>query len=42
MKKGLIYHSYFEKAMHLQYTIMQRTAMSQQQKMAILGNEGEG
>ena len=37
MKKGLIYHSYFEKAMRLQYTIMQRTAMSQQQKMAILG-----
>ena len=39
MKNGLLYHSYFEKAMRLQYTIMQRTAMSQQQKMAILGNE---
>jgi hypothetical protein len=39
MRKGLLYHSYFEKEMRLQYTIMQRTAMSQQQKMAILGNE---
>ena len=39
MKEGLLYHSYFEKAMRLQYTIMQRAAMSQHQKMAILGNE---
>jgi hypothetical protein len=34
-----LYHSYFEKAMRLQYTIMSRAAMSQHQKMAILGNE---
>ena len=34
-----MYHSYFEKSMKNQYTIMQRTAMSEQQKMSILGNE---
>ena len=39
MVNGQLYHSYFEKAMRLQYTIMQRAAMSQHQKMAILGNE---
>ena len=39
MVKGLIYLTYFEKSMKMPFTIMQRTAMSQQQKMAILGNE---
>ena len=39
MVDGLLYHSYFEKAMRLQYTVMSRAAMSQHQKMAILGNE---
>ena len=39
MIRGILYHSYFEKSMRLQYTIMQRAAMSQHQKMAILGNE---
>ena len=39
MKRGLIYHSYYEKSMRLQYTIMQRTAMSEHQKISILPNE---
>ena len=39
MIRGILYHSYFEKSMRLQYIIMQRAAMSQHQKMAILGNE---
>ena len=36
---GILYHSYYEKVMKSQYTVMQRTAMSEHQKMAILGNE---
>ena len=39
MHEGLLYHSYFEKAMKMQYTILQRTAMSEHQKMSILSNE---
>ena len=39
MVNGILFHSYYEKAMKLQYTIMSRSAMSQHQKMAILGNE---
>ena len=36
---GILYHSYFEKAMKNQYTVMQRSAMSEHQRMAILSNE---
>jgi hypothetical protein len=39
MVDGIIYHSYFEKEMKSQFTIMQRTAMSEHQKMSILSNE---
>ena len=39
LKKGLLFHSYFEKTMKNQCTIMQRTAMSEHQKMSILSNE---
>ena len=39
MKRGLLYHTYFEKAMKNQVTIMQRSAMSEHQRMAILSNE---
>ena len=39
MVDGKLFHSYFEKAMRLQYTILSRSAISQHQKMAILGNE---
>ena len=39
MVDGILYHSYFEKEMKSQSTIMQRTAMSEQQKMSILSNE---
>ena len=39
MHEGLLYHSYFEKSMKMQYTILQRTAMSEHQKMSILSNE---
>ena len=39
MVRGLLVHSYYEKSMRLQQTIMQRAAMGQHQKMAILGNE---
>ena len=34
MVRGLLYHTYFEKAMKMQYTIMQRTAMSEHHKMS--------
>ena len=37
--KGILYHSYFEKEMKSQFTIMRRSAMSEQQKMSILSNE---
>ena len=36
MVDGLLLHSYYEKAMKNQHTIMQRTAMSEHQKMSIL------
>ena len=36
---GIMRHSYFEKAMKTQYTVMQRSAMSEHQRMAILSNE---
>ena len=39
MVKGIIYHSYYEKKMKNQFTVMQRAAMSEHQKMAILSNE---
>ena len=39
MVDGILYHSYFEKTMKSQYTIMQRTAMSEHQKLSILSNE---
>ena len=39
MVRGTLFHSYYEKSMRLQYTILQRSAMGQHQKMAILGNE---
>ena len=39
MVDGILFHSYFEKSMKSQYTVMQRTAMSEHQKMSILSNE---
>ena len=39
MVDGIIFHSYFEKAMKTQFTVMQRSAMSEHQRMAILSNE---
>ena len=39
MVAGLLYHTYYEKAMKNQLTVMQRSAMSENQKMAILSNE---
>ena len=39
MVEGKLYHSYYEKEMKTQYTVMQRSAMSEHQKMAILSNE---
>jgi hypothetical protein len=39
MVDGILYHSYFEKTMKSQFTIMQRTAMSEHQKLSILSNE---
>ena len=39
MNRGILYHSYYEKSMKNQLTIMQRSAMSENQKMAILSNE---
>ena len=39
LKEGLLYHTYFEKAMKSQFTIMQRSAMSEHQKMSFLSNE---
>ena len=39
MVGGLLYHTYYEKAMKNQLTVMQKSAMSENQKMAILSNE---
>ena len=39
MVDGILYHSYYEKDMKTQYTVMQRSAMSEHQKMSILSNE---
>ena len=39
MVKGIIFHSYYEKKMKNQLTVMQRAATSEHQKMAILSNE---
>ena len=36
---GILYHSYFEKGMKSHITVMQRTAMSENQKMSIVSNE---
>ena len=37
MIDGILYHSYYEKPMKTQFTVMQRSAMSE--KMLILSNE---
>ena len=39
MVDGIIFHSYYEKPMKTQYTILQRSAMGEHQRMAILSNE---
>ena len=39
MVDGILFDSYFENSMKSQYTVMQRTAMSEHQKMSILSNE---
>jgi hypothetical protein len=39
MIRGIIYRFYYEKTMKNQLTVMQRSAMSETQKMAILSNE---
>ena len=39
MVDGILYHSYFEKKMKNQYTILSRNAMSEHQKISILSNE---
>ena len=39
MVDGILFHTYYEKPMKNQHTIMQRSAMSEHQKMSILGNE---
>ena len=39
MIDGILYHSYYEKSMKTQFTVMQRSAMSEHQRMAILSNE---
>ena len=39
LTNGILYHSYFEKEMKSQFTIMRRSAMSEQQKASILSNE---
>ena len=39
MVDGILFHTYFEKAMKNQLTVMQRSAMSEHQRMAILSNE---
>ena len=36
---GVLFHSYYEKTMKNQFTVMQRSAMSEHQRMAILSNE---
>jgi hypothetical protein len=36
---GILLHTYFEKAMKNQYTVMQRSAMGEHQRMAIMSNE---
>ena len=36
---GIMRHSYFTKPMKTQFTVMQRSAMSEHQRMAILSNE---
>ena len=39
MVGGVLYHTYYEKEMKNQLTVMQKSAMSENQKMAILSNE---
>ena len=39
MINGLLYHSYYEKETRSQLMIMKRSAMSEQQRLAILSNE---
>jgi hypothetical protein len=39
MVAGILYHTFYEKPMKSQFTVMQRSAMSEHQKMAILSNE---
>ena len=36
---GILFHSYYEKTIKNQFTVMQRSAMSEHQRMAILSNE---
>ena len=36
---GILFHSYYEKTIKNQFTVMQRLAMSEHQRMAILSNE---
>ena len=39
MVDGILYHTNYEKPMKTQFTVMQRSAMSEHQKMSILSNE---
>ena len=39
MIDGILYHTYYEKPMKTQFSVMQRSAMSEHQKMSILSNE---
>ena len=39
MVDGILYHTYHEKPMKTQFTVKQRSAMSEHQKMSILSNE---
>ena len=39
MVDGILLHSYYEKPMKTQYTVLQRSAMSEHQRMVILSNE---
>ena len=39
MIDGILFHSYYEKSMKSQLTVMQRSAMSENQRIAILSNK---
>ena len=36
---GILFHTYYKKSMKNQMTVMQRSAMSEHQRMAILSNK---